>query len=77
LLPTVIATENLYLSGTGIDVTGALRNVRGDANPAGSNDNTWRGRSPSRFSPASRADEPGSRVAIGVTTAVFPASPTR
>jgi autotransporter-associated beta strand protein len=66
-VPTVVQSEPLFLSGTGIDATGALLNVRGDADPTGSNDNTWAGPVTFTIVPNfSPATNPGSQVAIGV-----------
>ena len=66
LVPTVVTSESLFLSGTGLDITGALRNVRGDLVQTGSNDNTWRGPITFTINPNfSPQTNPGSRVAIG------------
>ena len=43
LASTVVIAEPLFLSGTGIFDTGAILNIRGDSNPAGTNNNVWRG----------------------------------
>jgi autotransporter-associated beta strand protein len=66
LQPTVVTSEPLVLSGTGIFGTGALLNVRGDTQ-SGSNDNVWAG--PITFSSVpnvSPESNPGSQIAIGV-----------
>ena len=72
-LPTVITSEPLFLSGTGVDVTGALRNVRGDTDPTGSNDNTWAGPITFTITPAFLPQSnPGSRIAIGTDDSGLP-----
>lgn len=68
LVPTVVPAENLTLSGTGIFGTGAMLNVRGDATPGGSNDNTWAGPVQFTISPNfAPPSNPGSQIAVGVS----------
>jgi autotransporter-associated beta strand protein len=67
LAPTIVVGESLSLSGTGQDVTGALRNVRSDTATTGSNDNTWAGPITFAQNPGSNPQtNPGSRIAIRV-----------
>lgn len=73
LVPTVMSTEPLSLSGTGIDVTGALRNVRSDSSTAGTNDNTWAGPITFTLNPGFFPQtNPGSRVAIRTDDSLIP-----
>lgn len=73
LIPTVIANEPLFLSGMGIDVTGALRNVRSDSVLTGSNDNTWAGPITFTINPGfSPETNPDSRIAIRVDDSLIP-----
>ena len=68
LVETVVAGEPLSLSGTGIFGTGALRNVRNDTDPAGTNNNTWRGPVTLTIAPNFFPQtNPGTQIAIGVT----------
>ncbi len=70
LAPTTVTGEPLFLSGTGIFKTGALLNVRGDSDPAGTNDNTWQGPITLDIAPNFfPATNPGSQVAFGVSDA--------
>ena len=66
--PTVVVSEPLTLSGTGIFNTGALLNTRGDSDQTGPNDNTWQG--PITFDKLPNSFPttiPGAQVAIGVS----------
>src|SRR6185312_2955709 len=73
LTPTAIASEPLFLSGTGINATGALENVRGDTNPSGNNNNMWSGPITFNINPNfSPQTNPGTRVAIGVDDSGVP-----
>ncbi len=67
LIETVVSGEAVSLSGTGINTTGAMQNVRGDGIPTGTNNNTWNGpititMANPNFAPATN---PGSQVALG------------
>ena len=68
LIETVVAGEPLALSGTGIFGTGALRNVRNDINPTGTNNNAWQGPVTLTIAPNFFPQtNPGAQIAIGVT----------
>ncbi|MFO0801905.1 MAG: MBG domain-containing protein [Gemmataceae bacterium] len=73
LVPTVMTSESLLLSGTGIDVTGALRNVRSDSSTTGVNDNTWAGPITFTLNPGFLPQtNPGTRVAVRVDDSLIP-----
>ncbi|MBX9583214.1 MAG: autotransporter-associated beta strand repeat-containing protein, partial [Gemmataceae bacterium] len=65
--PTVVVDEHLFLSGSGIDKTGALLNVHPDADPAGAT-NVWRGPVTFNLDPSTAPPTvPSSQVSIGVS----------
>jgi len=72
-VPTIVTTELLTLSGTGINGTGALLNVQDDNNPNGSNNNAWLGSITLKSNPyilipsGAAATSPPPDVAIGVS----------
>ncbi|HET6573645.1 MAG TPA: MBG domain-containing protein [Fimbriiglobus sp.] len=70
LAETTVAGEPLTLSGTGIFGTGALRNVRLDSDPTGTNNNAWQGPVTLNIAPNFFPQTaPGTQVGIGVADA--------
>jgi autotransporter-associated beta strand protein len=67
LEPTVVVGEHLFLSGGGVDRTGALLNVHPDADPAGAT-NVWRGPVTLNLDPSTAPPTvPSSLVSVGVS----------